>query len=175
MEVLSLGFKRKKKIFLIGLDGSGKATLIESLKNDQIYEKLLKEKVTITSSDLGGHHMPYHCYEVFNEKYDSIIFIVDASDSDRFEEAKIELQLALSKWKKIPFLILCNKYDLETAASKDQLISELELTNLIHNDDIKDLYKEQPIQLFMCSGKNKTGYYEGFKWLVKYLNINLNI
>lgn len=171
---MKLCFKMKKKIFLTGLDGSGKTTLIQSLM-DQINEKysdidkFIKEDLIITKFNFGGHHMPYHCFKEYNNKYDSIVFTVDASDSFRFEDAKEEFHFSLPKWKKIPILILGNKCDLETAISRDQLISALGLTNIIsiNNDDFNN---QQPIQLFMCSAKNKTGYYEGFQWLKKYLN-----
>lgn len=165
------GFKMRKKIFLAGLDGSGKGTLIQSLMDDQInqkysdIDKFIKEDLLITTFDFGGCHMPYHCYKEFNERYDSIIFTVDASDSSRFAEAKDEFHVSLPKWEKIPILILGNKCDLETAVSREQLISALELTNMISIDN-----NQQPIQLFMCSAKSKTGYYEGFQWLKFFLN-----
>ena len=58
-----------------------------------------------------------------------IIFIVDAADRTRFQEAKDELQglLESQELAEVPFVVLGNKIDIPTAASEDELRNALGL------------------------------------------------
>jgi signal recognition particle receptor subunit beta len=58
-----------------------------------------------------------------------IVYIVDAADIGRFQEAKTELDemMAMEDLSTVPFLILGNKIDIRGAVSEDQLRHSLGL------------------------------------------------
>lgn len=59
------------------------------------------------------------------------MYLVDAYDRERFVESKRELDALLSveSLATVPFLILGNRIDLQSAASEDELRYHLGLTN----------------------------------------------
>ena len=85
--------------------------------------------------DIGGQDKTRPLWRSYTRATDAIIFVVDSSDKERLEEAKLELQRIsrlikrqiikkLSKCKKcirlterqaVPVLVLANKQDLPTA------------------------------------------------------------
>lgn len=177
-----LGLKGKKgKLIFLGLDNAGKTTLMMCLKTgyfqqfDQTktyhIEELSIEGVHFSAYDLGGHVTARECWKEYYINANGIVFFVDASDPSRFGEAKKELSSLLSDeiLKNVPFLILGNKIDRDTAVSRDSLISALELYNMTPLDVAKVPQGMRPIQLFMCSVKNKSGYASGFKWLSNFI------
>lgn len=60
----------------------------------------------------------------------AVVFMVDASRPDRFQEAKVELDgmLSMEEMKDIPFLVFGNKIDAEGAVSEDILRESMGLT-----------------------------------------------
>merc|ERR1711953_1635481 len=106
---------------------------------------------------------------------DGIIFLVDAADRTRFNEAKEELgglldEQALSQ---VPFVVLGNKIDIPTAASEDELRNALGLySHMTYGREVgkgDKLVSVRPVELFMVSIVKRTGYAEGFRWLSQFL------
>ena len=88
--------------------------------------------------------------------------MVDAANKKRFEEAKEELHALLDEksLREIPFIILGNKIDKQNCASREELIKELNLENLLEDEE-----GGRKIKLFMCSIYSSSGYNDAFKWL----------
>lgn len=177
-----LGLKGKKgKLLFLGLDNAGKTSLLMCLKTgcfqqfDQTktyhVEELSIEGMHFSAYDLGGHETARQCWRDYFLNVNGIVFFIDASEPSRFEEAKKELNGLLSdeKLQNVPFLILGNKIDRTTSVSRESLVYELGLFNLTPIDTVNLPRDQRPIQLFMCSVKNKTGYAQGFKWLSKFI------
>merc|ERR1712172_118166 len=100
---------------------------------------------------------------------DGIIFLVDAADRTRFQEAREELGRLLDDQAlaKVPFVVLGNKIDIPVAASEDELRNGLGLyAHMLSGKDVqKGKADARPVELFMCSIVKKMGYSDAFEWL----------
>lgn len=77
--------------------------------------------------------------------------------------------LSIDELSKVPFLILGNKIDIPGAVSEDDLRAHLGLFQTTGKGKIplKDI---RPIEIFMCSVKERAGYGDGFRWLSNYIS-----
>merc|ERR1712141_812915 len=101
---------------------------------------------------------------------DGIVFLLDASDRTRFDEAKEELDRLLNECSlsAVPFVVLGNKIDIPSAASEDELRQQLSLYNhMTSGKDVKKGGSSRPVEVFMVSVQRKMGYAEAFRWLAK--------
>mmetsp|Transcript_180280 Transcript_180280/g.438703 ORF Transcript_180280/g.438703 Transcript_180280/m.438703 type:complete len:193 (+) Transcript_180280:217-795(+) len=179
---LGLGTKKANLLFL-GLDNAGKTTLLSMLKDDRVTaaeptlhpntEELIIDKVHFKTFDLGGHEPARKLWEQYYAAADGIVFIVDAAERERFPESKGALDelLANEELANVPFVVLGNKIDVETAASEGELRAALGLT-ATYGKEVGAETKEtgmRPIEVFMCSILSQSGYAEGFQWLAQFL------
>mmetsp|Transcript_5718 Transcript_5718/g.20517 ORF Transcript_5718/g.20517 Transcript_5718/m.20517 type:complete len:194 (-) Transcript_5718:295-876(-) len=180
---LGLGHKKANLLFL-GLDNAGKTTLLSMLKDERVTaaeptlhpntEELIIDKVHFKTFDLGGHEPARKLWEQYYAAADGIVYIVDAAERERFPESKAELDKLLGEdhLANVPFVVLGNKIDIETAASEGELRAALGLTATFGKDasaaDSKDTGM-RPIEVFMCSIMSQSGYAEGFQWLSQFL------
>ena len=121
------------------------------------------------------------------------MFIIDVSKSDRFVEARSELQSILDNESisKCPIAILCNKIDNFGALNEQQVKDFFQLNGLTTGKvRTKSKCKEitncsqiiltfkpkplegneeiRPLEVFMCSFTNRQGYGDAFRWLSQY-------
>merc|ERR1712151_487053 len=105
--------------------------------------------------DLGGHETARRIWKDYFATVDGIIFLVDASDRTRFNEAKEELSGLLDEQavSHVPFVVLGNKIDIPTAASEDELRNALGLySHMTYGREVKkSVSSARPIELFMVS------------------------
>lgn len=128
--------KRPAKLIVVGLDNSGKSTLINHLKPEQAasyevvptvgfqQESFDRGNIRFTVFDMSGAESYRSLWEKFYSDVQGIIFVVDAADSIRMCVAKDELDALLAhpdlKRGKVgenrcPILVFANKMDLPTA------------------------------------------------------------
>jgi GTP-binding protein SAR1 len=105
---------------------------------------------------------------------DGVIFLIDASDSERFEESKRELEGLLEQPElgQVPFVVLGNKVDKKDAVSEEEFREYFGL--LSHQTYGKNPKQKnagvRPVEVFMCSVVKRVGYADGFQWLSQFLN-----
>merc|ERR1719263_594086 len=112
--------------------------------------------------DLGGHETARRIWKDYFATVDGIIFIVDAADRTRFQEAREELSGLLNEQSlsSVPFVVLGNKIDIPVAASEDELRNVLGLySHMTYGKDVTGKGSGvRPVELFMVSIVKKMGY-----------------
>ncbi|XP_077359520.1 ADP-ribosylation factor-like protein 4D [Festucalex cinctus] len=141
-------------VVVIGLDSAGKTSLLYRLKLKEFVETIPtkgfnteKVKVTVGGSravtfhvwDVGGQEKLRPLWKSYTRRTDGLVFVVDASEAERMEEAKVELHKISrsSENQGVPVLILANKQDLDTALPVSQVekllaVQELSAGTLRH-------------------------------------------
>jgi small GTP-binding protein len=171
--LLSLLLRRRRdlRILMIGLDSSGKTTILYRLRIGEVVttsptigfnvEEVTYRSLKMVVWDVGGQDKLRPLWRHYYQGSHALVFVVDSSDAERLDEARDELHKALrdTTLAKVPLLVFSNKIDLPRAVPADQLVDRLELR------DVKDrLWYVQA-----SSATNGQGVYEGMEWLAKQL------
>lgn len=177
--------KRTAKILVLGLDNSGKSTLLFMLKNNRIAP--LQPSLFPCTSEFTFSNIKYYSYDIsglsqprrlWRDYYDSaardvdgVIFLVDSSGTDRFAEARDELHVLLSAeaLSNVPFLVLGTKTDAPGAVSEDELRQQLRLVETTGKRIGFPPDGTRPVELFMCSTVQRRGYEEALQWFSQYV------
>ncbi len=140
--LLSFFWKTEMEITLVGLQNSGKSTLLTVLAGGKFTEdtiptvgfnmrKVTKGRVTIKCWDLGGQPRFRSMWERYCRNVTAIVFVLDATDHGKLSTATTELHTLVTKetLKGIPLLVLANKNDLvrESPLSVDEVIEKMGL------------------------------------------------
>ncbi|KAK8259312.1 hypothetical protein V6Z12_D13G047200 [Gossypium hirsutum] len=152
---------------MVGLDGSGKTTILYKLKLGD----LLKTKPTIGFNvetiqyksicfdvwDIGGESKIRPLWKHYFLNVQAIVFVVDSSDRERIPEARKELHwvLADKELENAAVLVLGNKQDLSDAMSSSEMADKLGLHSL----------GQRPWYIQKTSACSGYGLYEGLHWL----------
>ena len=99
---LGLGGGKEGTLLLLGLDNAGKTTLLHRLRTgdvkhfpptDRPYQSdaFSYQGITFQAWDVGGHEAVRHIWEDYVCECSAVLFLVDATDADRMEEAGFEL------------------------------------------------------------------------------------
>jgi GTP-binding protein SAR1 len=173
----ALGLKGKHgNLLLLGLDNAGKTTLLERLKTGAIRsypptdrpsltEHFTHQGISFTAWDLGGHEAVRHLWGDYVCNAKALLFLVDASDSERLEESGYELDHLIGEGllEDKPIAVLYNKCDLETALSSSEIAEKLQFQDLVQ------LHGTEKIRVFRISVLRGEGYQEALKWISSFL------
>ena len=111
----------------------------------------------VLAYDLGGHATVRDEWKDYLVSSRCVVFVVDSSDSARFEESKAELDALLSDedlWG-VPFVVFGNKCDVPGSVSETELRDAMGLS----------FRRSRPIDVFMCSARTRYGYRTGMRWV----------
>ena len=168
-KLLNVLSNKKLEVVLVGLENSGKTTLLNVLSDGVPVEtaptiglnvKLVnKGGVKMKCWDLGGQAQYRSKWGQFTRGCNAIMFVVDANAIHLFPDAKAELHRLLEdrELESTPILIVANKIDLEPHATEKALIKELNLDYIIDN----------PWMVIPCSALKTVNVHEIVQWLIK--------
>ena len=160
---------REACILILGLDASGKTTIMNRLKygdNRQTIptigfdvEHIKFGNLSFVGWDIGGQDNIRKMWHHYFENADAVVYVIDSNDRMRFKESRRELK-RLSEHtylKNCPFLIFANKQDLPNAVGTRELENKMNLYEFMRN---VPEYK-------LCGSTATCGYGidEGFQWL----------
>merc|ERR1712228_623649 len=169
----------KTKVICIGLDNSGKSTIINTLKppkrkklelNPTIgfqSEEFTYNNIVFEVFDMSGQSKYRNLWEYYYEEIDGIIFVIDSTDSVRLCVVKDEFEHLLThqtllenkkqQSKTLPILFCCNKKDLPDAQTTKTIQVALALK--------QDLLKSNPFHMTSTNGLTGDGLLNGLDWL----------
>jgi small GTP-binding protein len=175
-------FKSKVlKISFIGLDQTGKSSILKRILENEFDERLNKRTVGMEVSKFESNGLEFIAWDIGGQKAfretiwnqyllgsRGIIYVIDSTDQKRINESKNELEKYIfnnPKMKYVPVLLLANKQDLTSALS----IQELEkIFNL-------ELSSNQIIKMFPISCKTGLNIIESFDWFCSQINYSERI
>lgn len=160
-------------VVVIGLDAAGKTSLLYRLKLKEFVKTIPtkgfnteKIKVAVGSSraitfqvwDVGGQEKLRPLWKSYTRRTDGMVFVVDSTETERMEEAKVELHkiTRTSENQGVPVLVLANKQDLASALS----VSEVEKALAVHELNASTLHHVQS-----CSAVDGQGLQPGLEKL----------
>lgn len=167
-----MGLKKKEaKLLVIGLDNSGKTTILNQLKPENKknmdvaptvgfnVEKFNRNNLQFTAFDMSGQGRYRNIWEHYFKDCDGVIFVIDSSDKLRMAVAKDELDQVLHneniEKRRIPILFFANKMDLRDA------VSSVRCSNMMGLELIRD----KPWHICASNALTMEGLQEGFDWL----------
>ena len=196
----NLGLQGKEgSLLLLGLDNAGKTTLLHRLKTGgeirpfpptdrpaleefSISTSSSRGALKFTAWDLGGHEAVRHLWQDYvSTQVSSILFLVDAADTERLEEAAYELDALVGEGllQGIPVALLLNKCDLPEALSTAEICRRLEFSRLVaehaaadgtEDDSSATPHKQKELMaVFRISVLKGEGYQDAFRWISGFL------
>ncbi|XP_070703854.1 ADP-ribosylation factor-like protein 4D [Pempheris klunzingeri] len=162
-------------VVVIGLDSAGKTSLLYRLKLREFVETIPTKgfnmeriKVPMGNSktntttfqvwDVGGQDKLRPLWKSYTRRTDGLVFVVDAAETERMEEAKVELHRITRSAENqgVPVLVLVNKQDLDGAIS----VQEAEKVLALHELSSSTLHHTQG-----CSALDGQGLQPGLEKL----------
>ncbi|MBD3213777.1 MAG: GTP-binding protein [Candidatus Lokiarchaeota archaeon] len=138
--ILNKILSKDKKVVIMGLDNAGKTTMVSFLQTGTFIEHsptmgkqetvMKVQGVKISIVDMGGQKDFRSLWAGELKDASFVIFMVDAADPQRFDEARKELWKISPLLEKKPLLVLANKFDLKEVASINEIMEAMELDKL---------------------------------------------
>merc|ERR1719326_848061 len=112
---------KEARILVLGLDNSGKTTILKALSEEDIstiqptqgfnIKAINQEGFKLNCWDIGGQKAIREYWPNYFDNTDGLIFVVDSSDEERIKECVDELNSLLNDetLAKTPLLVFANK------------------------------------------------------------------
>ncbi|XP_062089190.1 uncharacterized protein LOC133795750 [Humulus lupulus] len=159
--------KNQMRIVMVGLDASGKTTILYKLKLGDVVttiptigfnvETIQYKNINFTVWDVGGQDKIRPLWKHYFQNTQGLIFVVDSNDQERISEARHELHRILTEHElsNATLLVYANKKDLPNAMPVSEITDKLSLHSLSH--------RRWLVQY--TSATSGEGLYEGLDWL----------
>ncbi|KNC53419.1 uncharacterized protein AMSG_12216 [Thecamonas trahens ATCC 50062] len=180
---LGLSRSRERKVVFVGLDAAGKTSLMEVLTTGRLSthqptiqpssHEVTLGALTLRAVDVGGHKQARRVWGEYFFGVDGVVFLVDAADASRFEEASTELLGVLDNehLADAPVVVLANKVDEAWAAGPEDMAVALGISAMLTGADDEQLGDSvRPLHIFPCSLKLRQGYGAGLNWLAAHMS-----
>ena len=170
------GFSKKKcNISIVGLDNSGKTTLLSHLKPIQTrgdvhevvptvgfqVEKFSKANLSFTCYDMSGQSTYRGLWESYYSEIEAVVFVLDSSDKLRMVLARDELQMLLQHeqvaGRQLPILVFANKMDIAGSLTPVECMGLMELDKIV----------DKPWHIAASNALSGDGIDDGFQWLAE--------
>ena len=167
--LLNSFYSKNLEVVLVGLENSGKTTLVNVLAAGHPMEtcptiglnvKVVKKGgVTMKCWDIGGQEQYRSEWGRYTRGCDVIIYVLDTFAVDKAATARRELHRLLEdrELASTPLLVLANKIDLEPHMSESDVIRELNLEYITEN----------PWLVLPISALQQTNIDDVIQWLIK--------
>lgn len=165
--------ERQLRLLFLGLDNSGKSTILKRLLHDPSWDSLSPtlgfdiqslqfSHYTLNLWDIGGQKVLRPYWKNYFERTDGLIWVVDSADRQRMSECRDELWSLMVREDRLStcsLLVLANKQDLPGAMSLQEIRGALDLEELLEQ-------RGGSAKILACSAVAGTGYEAGLQWVV---------
>ncbi len=164
--------EREARILVLGLDNSGKTTILKRLSDEEIsnvmptqgfnVKSLVQNDMTLNVWDIGGQKSIRPYWRNYMDHTDALVYVIDSADQKRMDETGLELEQLLGEAKldDVPILIFANKQDLMSAYSAEEISESLNLVTI----------NDRPWNIQACSAKTGEGLKDGMEWIMDFIN-----
>ncbi|KAL9654477.1 hypothetical protein ABK040_010497 [Willaertia magna] len=169
-KTISFSKNYEQRMLMLGIDSSGKTTLLYKLKLDEVVttvptigfnvETVKYKKHEFTIWDVGGQDKIRPLWRHYYADTNVLCYVIDCNDYDRLDDAIKELSKVSKEQEldKVPFLIYANKQDLPNAMPPRMIY-----------DKVKGFLSNRPYFIQPCCSTTGEGLYEGLDWINKTL------
>ena len=156
---------------MLGLDAAGKTTVLYKLKLGEVVhsiptigfnvEELTYGSLNMSVWDIGGQDRIRKLWRHYYQGTNLLIWVVDANDDSRLEEAREELQglLKEDELRDAVLLVYANKMDLPHARSVSEIADRLKLHSL----------QQRKWHVQAASATSGDGLFDGLGWAANVL------
>ena len=156
------------RLLTLGLDNSGKTTIIKSILGQDptstsptlgfTINTLKYGNNTINFWDIGGQTTIRSYWRNYFEETDGVIWVVDSGDKLRLKDCKEELHNLLKQEKLAgaTLIVLCNKQDINGALKVEEIKNILDLETIT----------SRHWMIMPCCGLTGEGLKEGLNWIM---------
>ncbi|KKY13460.1 putative adp-ribosylation factor family protein [Diplodia seriata] len=164
---------KEMRVLMLGLDNAGKTTIVKKIMNEDvnsvsptlgfIIKTIEYEGYKLNIWDVGGQKTLRTYWKNYFEKTDTLIWVVDATDRERTDDCRRELDGLLLEEARLPnslspaLLVFKNKSDVPGAMGDDEIRQGLQL----------DSITTHKWTIMACSGMTGQNLEEGLRWVIQ--------
>lgn len=157
------------RILMLGLDNAGKTTIVKKIMNEDvssvsptlgfIIKTIDYDGYKLNIWDVGGQKTLRTYWKNYFEKTDTLIWVVDATDRERIDDCRRELEGLLLEERLMgaSLLVFKNKSDVPGSMTEGEVRQGLQL----------DSIKTHKWTIMACSAMTGMNLQEGLQWVVQ--------